>query len=525
MDQFPRVYLVGAGPGDPGLLTLRAVECLRRADVVIFDRLVSPRMLDHAPEHAERICVSELGHCHVERIGPIQEKLIEAARQGKCVVRLKGGDPFLFGRGGEEAEALTAAGIAYEVVPGVTAALGVAAYAGIPLTHRDFASAVAFITGHENPAKTESGLDWENLARFQGTLVVYMGLGRLASVAQALIGQGKSADTPAAVVSAGSTGEQRTVVGKLCEIGAAVLAAGLTSPALFLIGPVVALRQRLAWFERRPLFGRRILVCRPKDQAGELMRRLEELGAVPLLMPVVEILPPPDWSAADAAIDRLAAFRWLIFTSVNGVHSFIGRLQQRGRDLRALGNLQLAAIGPATAAALREYHLHADLVPDEYRSENLAAALKPRVAGKQVLLARADRGRDLLREELQTITEVQQVVVYTQRDVARPDPVVLDQLRSGEFDDVVLTSSNIARSLARLLDDDCQARLRTGRPRIISISPVTSAAVRELGWPVAAEAAVYTMDGVVQALSRSRLRSGTLATEVPPGPARQAGPT
>jgi uroporphyrinogen III methyltransferase / synthase len=496
----PQVFLVGAGPGDPGLLTLRAVECLRRADMVIYDRLVSPRMLCLAPEHAEKICVAELGPCHVERIGPIQEKLIEAARQGKCVVRLKGGDPFLFGRGGEEAEALAAAGIPYEVVPGVTAALGVAAYAGIPLTHRDLASAVAIITGHENPAKGESGLDWENLARFPGTLAVYMGLGRLATIAQTLISKGKSADTPAAAVCAGSTGEQRTVVGTLCDIGAAVLAAGLTSPALVLIGPVVGLRQRLAWFEQRPLFGRRILVCRPKDQAGELVQRLEELGAVPVTMPVVEIRPPHDWAAVDAAIDRLATFHWLIFTSVNGVHSFLARLQHRGRDLRALGNLQLAAIGPATAAALRGYHLKPDLVPDEYRSENLAAALKPHVAGRRVLLARADRGRDLVREELHTIAQVQQVAVYCQRDVAQPDPVVLDQLRNGEIDDVVLTSSNVARSLARLLDEACQARLRAGQPGIISISPVTSSAVMELGWPVVGEAAVYTMDGVVQAL-------------------------
>jgi uroporphyrinogen III methyltransferase / synthase len=500
MDQIPRVFLVGAGPGDPGLLTLRAVECLRRADVVIYDRLVSPRMLDHAPEHAERICVTELGQCHVERIGPIQAKLIETAQQGKCVVRLKGGDPFLFGRGGEEAEALTAAGIAYEVVPGVTAALGAAAYAGIPLTHRDFASAVAFITGHENTAKSESGLDWENLARFPGTLVVYMGLGRLATIAQTLVSQGKPADTPAAVVCAGSTGDQRTVVGKLCDIGAAVQAAGLISPALLLIGPVVALRQRLAWFERRPLFGRRILVCRPRDQAGELVQRLEALGAVPLMMPVVEIHPPPDWSAVDTTIERLAAFHWLIFASVNAVHSFIGRLQHRGRDLRVLGNLQIAAIGPATSAALRDYRLQADLVPDDYRGENLAAALKPLVAGKLVLLARADRGRDLLREVLQTVAHVEQVAVYSQRDVAQPDSAVLDQFRNGEIYDVVLTSSNIARSLFRLLDEACLAHLRMGRTRIISISPVTSAAVRELGWPVAAEAVVHTMDGVVQAI-------------------------
>jgi uroporphyrinogen III methyltransferase / synthase len=500
MNGLPRVFLVGAGPGDPGLLTLRAVECLRRADLVIYDRLVSPRMLEHAPRNAERVCVTELGPCHVERIGPIQEKLLVAAKQGKCVVRLKGGDPFLFGRGGEEAEALTAAGISYEVVPGVTAALGVAACAGIPLTHRDLASAVAFITGHENPAKNRSGLNWESLARFPGTLAVYMGLGRLADICRTLIGHGKPGDTPAAVVCSGTTGEQRTVVGNLGEIAAEVQSEGLTSPALLLIGPVVGLRRRLAWFERRPLFGRRILVCRPRDQAWELVQQLEELGAVTHVMPVVEIRPPPDWAAVDAVMDRLATFQWLIFTSANGVHSFLSRLLQRGRDLRALGSLQLGAIGPATAAALRKFHLEPDVVPDKYRSENLAAALKPHVTGKRVLLARADRGREVLREVLQTVAQVHQVAVYSQTDITEADPTVLKQLRNGEIDDVVLTSSNIARSLAKQLDEPCHAQLRSGKPRIISISPVTTASVRELGWRVGVEAKVYTMGGVVEAL-------------------------
>jgi len=461
-------------------------------------------MLDHAPLHAERICVTELGPRHVERIGPIQQKLIEAAREGKCVVRLKGGDPFLFGRGGEEAEALCAAGIPFEVVPGVTAALGVAAYAGIPLTHRAFASAVAFVTGHENPDKGEPGLDWDKLAQFPGTLVVYMGLARLPTIARTLIDLGKPADTPAAVMCDGTTSEQRTVVAPLCDIGAAVQATGMASPALILIGPVVALRQRLAWFEHLPLYGRRILVCRPRAQAGELVQRLEELGAVALVLPVVEIHPPADWAPVDAAIDNLVDFHWLVFTSVNGVEGFLGRLRQRGRDLRALGSLRLAAIGPATAAALRGYHLEPDLVPEAYRSESLAAALKPHVAGRRVLLARADRGRELLRDELESIAQVQQVAVYAQVDAVQPDPDILEQLRRGEIDDVVLTSSNIARSLARLLDDPCQAMLRSGQTRIVSISPVTSATVRELGWPVAVEATQYTMAGVVQALMLQR---------------------
>ena len=282
----------------------------------------------------------------------IQEKLIEAARRGQCVVRLKGGDPFMFGRGGEEAQALHDAGIPFEVVPGVTAALCAAAFAGIPLTHRTFASGVAFVTGHENPDKGEEHVDWKALASFPGTLAIYMGMARLAAIAQTLIGHGKAGDTPAAAIHAGTTPEQRTITGTLGGIADAVKAAGLTSPALVLIGPVVALRQDLAWFDSLPLRGRRILLCRPRGQAAELAGRLEEFGAVPLLLPVVEIGPPLDWAPVDAVIERLGDYHWLVFTSVNGVHSFLGRLPLCGRDLRALGHLRLAAIGPSTAAAL-----------------------------------------------------------------------------------------------------------------------------------------------------------------------------
>ncbi|HYV36268.1 MAG TPA: uroporphyrinogen-III C-methyltransferase [Gemmataceae bacterium] len=495
MDSSPRVFLVGAGPGHPGLLTLRAVECLRQADLVLYDKLVPTRMLDHARPQAERICITELGPRHCERIAPVSQMLIDAARQGKCVVRLKGGDPLLFGRGGEEALALHEANIPFEIVPGVTAALGAGAFAGIPLTHRGIASAVALVTGHENPEKGEPALDWQALSRFPGTLVVYMGFARLAAIARTLIDNGKPANTPAAVIQLATTGAQQTVVASLSEIAAKV--ATLASPALCIIGPVVALREQLTWFEKRPLLGRRILVCRPRHQAQELVERLEQLGAVPLVMPVVEIRPPNDWEAADAAICRLSHFDWLVFTSANGVHGFLSRL----RDLRELGRIRLAAIGPATAAALRGYHLQPDLIPDDYRSESLATALRPHVAGKRVLLARADRGRELLQEELQAIAEVQQVTVYSQVDIDTADPEIVDQLRIGEIDDVILTSSNIARSLARLLDEPCHALLRSGRPRIVSISPVTSTAIRELGWPVAMEAKEHTMEGIVKALT------------------------
>ncbi|HEV3257406.1 MAG TPA: uroporphyrinogen-III C-methyltransferase [Gemmataceae bacterium] len=506
----PLVFLVGAGPGDPGLLTLRAAECLAQADLVLYDRLVPARCLDLAPPAAERVCVTELADRHVERCSLVHDTLIAAAREGKRVVRLKGGDPFVFGRGGEEAEALRQAGIPYEVVPGVTSGLAAAACAGIPLTHRDHASAVALVTGHENPAKQESALDWSLLARFPGTLVIYMGIAHLPKLVHALVAHGKPADTPAAAVQWATTADQRTVEAPLGDLAAAVRAAGLAAPAIVLVGPVVALRPRLAWFERRPLFGKRVLLtrplrglappARPGHQADDLAHRLEQLGAATFNLPLVEIREPADWAPVDRALASLSQYSWLVFTSANGVHAVIRRLQQTGRDLRALGPVRLAAIGPATADALRGYHLEPDLVPPEYRSESLAAVLRERAAGQRILLARADRGRELLREELSAVAEVDQVTVYAQVDAVEPDPHLLDCLRRGEIDYVTVTSSNVARALARALDAPCRARIEAGQVQLVSISPVTSAVVRELGLPVAAEAAEYTAAGVAEAL-------------------------
>lgn len=494
------VYLVGAGPGRGDLLTLRAVECLQQADVVIYDRLVPVALLDHAPTHARRMAVADLAACHPPQAERLAQVMIEAARAGLCVVRLKGGDPFLFGRGGEEAEFLRAAGVPYEVIPGVTAALGAAAFAGLPLTHRQYASAVAFVTGHEDPSKGTSNLDWAALAHFPGTLVIYMGMARLAAIVQTLLSHGKPPDTPAAIVQNATKGQQRTVEAPLAELPRTAHAAGLRAPALIIIGDVVTLRSRLSWFEQRPLFGKCVLVTRPQHQAADLVRRLEAQGAICLVQPLVEIADPPSWQAVDAVLGRLGEFDWLVFTSVNGVQKFLGRLQACGLDLRALGHLKLAAIGPSTAQALASFHLVADLVPPVYRSEELAAGLREAVAGRRVLLARADRGRDLLRDELAKVASVEQVAVYSQRDVATLEPAIAEALRSGTIDYLTLTSSNIARAFANLLDDAMRVQLCAGRPQIVSISPVTSSVIRELGWPVAAEAKVYTMAGLEDAV-------------------------
>ncbi len=493
------VALVGAGPGHPGLLTLRGAECLARAEVVLYDELVSTRLLDHAPATARRVCVRDLGVAHPERGPAIAQALVDYARQGLRVVRLKGGDPFVFGRGGEEAEALRQAGLRFEVVPGVTAALGAAACLGVPLTHRRLSSAVALVTGHEGGTCGDR-LDWEALARFPGTLVLYMAVARLAALVDTLLAHGKDPTTPAAVVQWGTTNRQRSVAAPLAHLPETVRAAGLTAPAVVLIGAVVALREHLTWFEDRPLFGRRVLVTRPRAQAGDFVKLLEEQGAVPVVLPAVEVREPDDWGPVDRALRDLASYQWVVFTSVNGVHAFVRRLRHLGRDLRALGPVKLAAIGPVTAAALRNYHLEPDLVPERFQSEYLAADLRQRVAGQRVLLARADRGRELLREQLAQVATVEQVAVYAQVDAVEPDAEILELLRSGTIDFATATSPNIPRALVRALDAAALAPLRDGRTRLVTISPVTSAAVRELGLPVAAEAVEATTEGVLAAL-------------------------
>jgi uroporphyrinogen III methyltransferase/synthase len=507
--QLGLVSLVGAGPGHPGLLTLRGHDCLREADLVLYDKLVPAALVDLAVR-AEKVCVVELAPRHVERYMPVRETMIEASRQGKRVVRLKGGDPCIFGRAGEEAQALKEAGIPFEIVPGVTAALGAGAFAGIPLTHRHHASAVAFLTGHEDPEKAESVLDWASLAHFPGTLVIYMGMSRLDKIARTLIEHGKDADTPAAAIRHATTGDQHTVEARLADLPAVVRAGGLTAPAVIIIGAVVALRAELAWFEKQSLFGKRVLVTRPRHQAAELVQRLVSLGAVPFVLPAVEIRPPSDWQPVDEALRNLRSFHWLVFTSANGVHGLLDRLLFLGRDVRDLGNIKLAAIGPKTAEALRAYHLVADLMPARFQSEDLAAGLLARIQpGERVLLARADRGRDLLRDELALTCPVQQIAVYSQVDAIAADDPALDHVRRGEVDFITVTSSNIARSLVRSLDATSLARLHSGEIRLVSISPVTSADIRALGLPVAAEAETATAQGLLDALIKCVLTEQT----------------
>jgi len=491
-----RVYLVGAGPGDPGLITLRGVGCLRRANLVLYDYLVNPTLLEYAPSGAEVLC---LGHHTQHRTMPQEEinaRMIDAARQGSTVVRLKGGDPDVFGRSAEETAALTAAGIPFEVVPGITAALAAAGYAGIPITHADHSSAVALVTGQQRQGKKGAGLDYEALADFPGTLIFYMGVTSARRWSRALLDRGKPADTPVAVIRRCSWSDQVTVRCTLGTLAEAIARRGLRPPAVIIVGEVVSLGPEVSWFAARPLIGSRVLVTRPRDQAAALSQRLVELGAGVRIQPAIRISAPADWTPVDAALARLDEYDWLVFSSANGVRYLLDRLCEGKGDLRRLGRIKLAAIGPGTAEALAGYRLRADLVPGEYRAEALARALAEEAPGRRFLLARASRGRDVLARQLAAAGgQVEQIVVYASTDVESPDPLVAAELAAGGIDWITVTSSAIARSLVRLFGDDLK------HAKLASISPVTSEVRRELGHEPAAEATQYTIPGLVEVLA------------------------
>jgi uroporphyrinogen III methyltransferase/synthase len=507
------VYLVGAGPGDPGLLTLRGLECLQQADLVLYDGLANPQLLQHTRATAERTArVGGPGQRHLEQ-SEINQRLIAAAREGKTVVRLKGGDPFIFGRGSEEAVALAEAGVPFEVVPGITAATGAAVYSGISLTHRDHASAVALITGHEDPTKPESALAYDQLARFPGTLVFYMGLHRIEQITSSLIEAGRPATESAAVVCQATTPRQQVVTGNLSTIAGIAHAAKLRPPSLLIVGECVRLRDQASWVERRPLHGLRIGITRPAGQAEETLRRARQLGAEPIVMPTIAVAPLTDWSDVDRFLDTLSTtvdtsptkpYAWLVFTSVNGVDGLLGRLWDRGLDGRAIAGSRLAAIGPATAERLAHWHLKADLVPNEYRAEALAAALEPHVVSQRVLWVKASRGRDVLPQQLRAAgADLDELPVYQNIDATEFSPQVIELLKSGHLDWIGLSSPSGARSLARLLP--AEARTHLGQSlRLAAISPVTAEAASEAGLPVSATATEYTWDGLFDAIAAAR---------------------
>jgi len=492
------VVLVGAGPGRADLLTLAGARWLSLADVVVYDRLVNRALLGACPADTEKVDVGKAPG----QAGPdqrqINELLIRHARAGRCVVRLKGGDPLVFGRGAEEAEALAEAGVAFRIVPGVTAALACAC-AGIPLTDRRHASGVAFVTGHQDPAKGAGTIDWEALAGID-TVVIYMGVRNLPEIVRRLIEAGRAPQSPAAIVARAGTAAQRTVTAGLAELPAAAESAGVNPPALIVVGDVVRLRDKIAWFERLPLFGRTAIVTRPRQQAGQLTHRLAELGAAVVEAPAIEILPPDDFAPVDAALGQLGEFDLVVFTSVNGVAAFASRCRRLGIDGRALAGAKVAAIGPATADALRDCFIRADIMPDTYTTEALGRAILAagRWAGKRILLARSDIASAALREALieGEVGVVEDVAFYRTARPERLPEEALAALAAGTVDWITFTSpSAVANFLALLPDGGGLAGVK-----LAAIGPVTAEALRSADLTLTVVAREHTVEGLVRAI-------------------------
>ena len=479
------VALVGAGPGDPGLLTRRGAELLADAEVVVFDRLASPALLDLAPADVERIDVGKSPGSVEMSQEDINALLVERGRAGQRVVRLKGGDPFVFGRGGEEAEALAAAGVAFEVVPGVTSAIAAPAYAGIPVTHRGLSTHVTVVTGHEDPTKGRTDVDWQQLAAAGGTLVILMGAGRVGDIAQRLIDGGRAPDTPVAAVRNGTRPDQHTVRATLATIGDAEV----RPPSAIVVGEVAALD--LTWFESRPLFGRTVVVTRAREQASELRIELEALGAEVLELPAIEIEP------LDFDVPSLDAFEWVVFTSANGVHAFFDRgLAPAGADARSLAGARVAAIGTGTSSALADRGVRADLIPERFVAESLLEAFPaPRKANARLLLARAEQARDVLPEGLREKGYEVDVLSVYRTNPAPVDPKALERVRNGAVNAITFTSSSTVNNFC-----DAVGTLPDPQPTVISIGPITSATAKERGLRVDVEATEHTIEGLVAAL-------------------------
>ncbi|MBO8163801.1 MAG: uroporphyrinogen-III C-methyltransferase [Brevibacillus sp.] len=496
------VYLVGAGPGDPKLITVRGLETIRQADCIVYDRLASPRLLAHAKPDAELIYCGKLPDRHTLTQEEINQVLVEKALQGKTVTRLKGGDPCIFGRVGEEAEELVKHGIPFEIVPGITSGIAAPAYAGIPVTHRDFNSSFAIVTGHERPDKTASSVNWEKLACAVETIIFYMGVGNLPFIREQLIKHGRSPQTPVALIRWGTTVEQQTVVGTLADIVEKREQAGLTNPAIIIVGEVVKLREKLQWFEKKPLFGKRVLVTRARSQASDLSERIAELGGEAYEYPLIKLAPPQELDRLDDALRKLSQFDWVIFTSVNGVNHFFRRMRELCIDIRTLTG-RLAAVGPKTAEALEEKGLTVHVLPADFRAEGLLDSLKGKlVPGESVLLPRADIAREILPKELRAhglqVTEVD--TYQTVVDAGNTEETAA-LLKDGAIHIVTFTSSSTVKNFVQSMAGHDLHELLAG-VKIACIGPITAQTARDLGLPVHIVAADSHIQGLLDAIIR-----------------------
>jgi uroporphyrinogen III methyltransferase/synthase len=501
-----KVYLVGAGPGDPALITIKGLECLKKADVVIYDRLVDKSLLDIVRPDTEKIFVGKASGYHTIEQAEINQLLVKKAQAGKTVVRLKGGDPFLLGRGGEEAEALATNQVPFEVVPGVSSAIAVPAYAGIPLTHRNLASSFSVITGHEATAKTKSSVSWQRIATGADTLVLLMGIGNLAKITTELIKNGRAPSTPVALIHRGTTPKQQTLVGTLENIVEIAKQSNFKPPAVIVVGEVVRLRKKLQWFENRPLFGKNILVTRALHQVGELSRLLMEYGAVPVEMPLIKIRAPSSWKKLDRAILNLGSYHWIVFTSVNGVKMFFQRLYALDLDARWFKDIRIGVIGPATAEAIARHGLHPDYMPEKYTSQGFLANFDSQnITGCRVLLPRTDIATRELPDGIAKLgAEVYEVTTYRTTSV-KANPKRQQMLLNGEIDIITLTSPSTVANLLTLLGSEWQTIDRT---KVVCIGPTTAAAATEAGLRVDIVAEEHTIYGLVEAMETYFQRKG-----------------
>ncbi len=494
-----KVYLVGAGPGDPGLISQKGLECLAKADVVIYDRLIDERLLDSVPPEAEKIYAGKTPSVPTREQSEINRLLVEKAKEGKTVVRLKGGDPFVLGRGGEEAEALADNHIPFEIVPGISSAAAVPAYAGIPVTHRGLASSFAVITGHEDPNKDSSSINWEKLATGVDTLVFLMGMENLPEIVAKLIEHGRPPGTPAAVIKDGTKPEQETVVGHLEDIVTRVREQHITPPAVTVVGEAVRLREKLRWFDNRPLFGKRILVTRARRQAGTLIKLLHECGAQPVALPTIDIQPVIDTGELDQAILNLSRYQWLAFTSVNGVEAFFERLHALELDTRALNGLKIGAIGPATAKSLEERGIVPDYIPEAYTSQSFIAGLKSySISGQRFLLPRADiADKELAQGISQLGAEVHEVAAYRTVPVAEAVLQAREMLLSGQIDVITFTSSSMVSNLMAVFKEEQPLLNDT---KVACIGPKTADTAARAGLKIDIVAGEHTIPGLVAAI-------------------------
>jgi uroporphyrinogen III methyltransferase/synthase len=497
------VYLVGAGPGDPGLITLRGVECLQKAEVVVYDYLANEQLLNHAPSDAERIYAGKIGGRHNQDQEEISRLLVQKGMEGKIVVRLKGGDPFVFGRGGEECEALYDAGVPFEIIPGVTAAAGASAYAGIPLTHRDVTGSVAFVTGQEGKDKDGTTIDWERISLGSGTVVFYMGVTTLRKNMQRLIANGRSSHTPVALVRWATTPAQQVLTGTVADIADKAATAGFKPPAVTIVGDVVTLRDKLRWFDNRPLSGRKVIVTRTSEQAGEFSTQLIARGATVLECPTIKLVEPFDWSELDAAIENLQNFNWLVLTSVNAARYFFDHLYSLGLDSRSLGTCRVCTVGPRTAEAVRSYGILPDLVPVEYKAEAVVDEFsRLDISGQRILFPKADRAREIIPEGLaQMGAHVTTPVIYRNILPDRLCPETLLSLEKRCIDCITFTSASTALNMAELLGVDLLVNMLKGVV-VASIGPITSKACRDLGLKVDIQPEEYTIPALADAIQR-----------------------